>query len=104
VRIYVEMLPVTRRFVLLRLPASIRPLIAARLYATNGQIGLGATSPQPAPRRRSVTPFNDNGKVPWGELSGKEKVARTTQQSFNFGFIILGAILTVSIPTPLLIF
>jgi len=77
---------------LLSFPASIRPLVASRLYAT--QTGLGTTS---APRKRkAVTAFNDDGKVAWGQLSPMEKVARTTQQSFNFTLIIVGALLTVS--------
>ncbi|RDW91024.1 hypothetical protein BP5796_02189 [Coleophoma crateriformis] len=77
---------------LLSLPAAIRPMIAARMYAT--QTGLGTSNASPQPRRRTVTPFNDDGRVAWGDLSGKEKVARTTQQSFNFGMIILGTVLT----------
>jgi len=44
-----------------------------------------------------VTPFNDDGRVPWGQLSGGEKVARTTQQGFNFGLILIGAVLTGSV-------
>jgi import inner membrane translocase subunit TIM21 len=59
---------------------------------------LGATNPQPTKRRKGVTVLNDDGRVAWGELSGKEKVARTTQQTFNFSMIILGAVLTVRIP------
>jgi import inner membrane translocase subunit TIM21 len=79
---------------LLSLPPSLRPVIAARLYAT--QTGLGTTGTTPRPRRKAVTAFNDDGRVPWGDLSAGEKAARTTQQSFNFGLIILGAVLTVS--------
>lgn len=87
------MLSAARSPALAHLPASIRPLVMARLYAT--QTGLGASSAQPQTKRKTVTPFNDNGRVPWGLLSPAEKVARTTQQSFNFGFMIVGAILTV---------
>ncbi len=42
-----------------------------------------------------MTAFNDDGRVAWGDLSAREKAARTTQQTFNFGMIILGAVLTV---------
>lgn len=42
-----------------------------------------------------MTVLNDDGRVSWGNLSAGEKVARTTQQSFNFSMIILGAVLTV---------
>ena len=79
---------------LLKCPATLRPILAARFYAT--QTGLGTTSGTPGPRRKTVTPFNDDGRVAWGELSAGEKAARTTQQTFNFSFILLGAVLTVS--------
>ncbi|RFU74202.1 mitochondrial import inner membrane translocase subunit tim21 [Trichoderma arundinaceum] len=66
-------------------------LLFARNYAT--QTGLGTTS-APKPSRRRVTPFNDTGFVPWSELSATEKAARATQQSYNFGMIIVGLVLT----------
>jgi import inner membrane translocase subunit TIM21 len=80
---------------MLNCPASIRPLLAARFYAT--QTGLGTTG-SPRPRRKAVTAFNDDGRVAWGDLTAREKAARTAQQSFNFSFIIIGAILTVCLP------
>lgn len=82
----------SRTVPLLSFPASLRPILAARLYAT--QTGLGTTG-SPRPRRKAVTAFNDDGRVAWGDLSMGEKAARTTQQTFNFGMIILGAVLTV---------
>jgi import inner membrane translocase subunit TIM21 len=85
--------PISRAGPLLGLPASLRPLITARLYAT--QTGLGTAGTSSKPRRKAVTAFNDDGRVPWGDLSAGEKAARTTQQTFNLGFIILGAVLTV---------
>lgn len=75
------------------LPA-FRPLPAsspARLYATQNSLG---AAPAPGPRRRKVTAFNDDGFVPWNELSAGEKASRATQQSFNFGMIIAGVVLT----------
>ncbi|KAK0308970.1 mitochondrial import inner membrane translocase subunit tim21 [Friedmanniomyces endolithicus] len=48
----------------------------------------------PTPRRRSITVVNDTGQVPWKNLSLGEKAARTTQQSFNLGLILLGVGLT----------
>lgn len=87
------MLPIHRALPLLNLPASLRPLIAARLYAT--QTGLGTSNPQPTKKRKAVTVINDDGRVAWGDLSVKEKAARTTQQTFNFSLIILGAVMTV---------
>lgn len=61
---------------------------------------LFATQKGPAPRetpgvkRRSVTPFNDDGYVPWTELSAAEKTARATQQTFNLGLVLVGLALT----------
>lgn len=66
---------------------ALLPLAARRSYATPG----GSSS---ASKRRSVTPFNDDGHVPWTQLSGAEKTARAAQQSFNFGFILVGVGLT----------
>lgn len=39
--------------------------------------------------------MNDDGRVAWGQLSPMEKAARTTQQSFNLGLIVVGAVMTV---------
>lgn len=74
-------------------PRSLRTVPWSRLYAT--QHGLG-TGEAPGPKRRGVTPFNDDGYVPWTELSAGEKTARATQQTFNFGMVIVGLALTVS--------
>ncbi|PHH65276.1 hypothetical protein CDD81_2688 [Ophiocordyceps australis] len=63
-----------------------------RLYATH--TGLGTSSNTQGPKRRRVTPLNDDGHVPWSELSIVEKAARTTQQGFNFAFILVGLGLT----------
>ena len=70
----------------------LRASTIARSYATQNTQG-----PTPlGPRRRGVTPFNDDGYVPWKELSVPEKAARATQQSFNFGLVLVGLVLTVS--------
>lgn len=81
---------------LLKYPATIRVIAVQRLYAT--QTGLGTSNATPRPRRKAVTPFNDDGRVSWGDLTAGEKAARTTQQTFNFGMILLGAVLTVGGP------
>lgn len=65
-----------------------------RQYAT--QTSLGRTAPSDKPRHKPVTVFNDDGRVSWGDLSPMEKVARTTQQSFNMTLVVGGAALTVS--------
>lgn len=77
-------------------PATTRPFLLTRFYAT--QHGLGATAHGSSSRKRTVTPFNDDGFVPWSELSTSEKAARATQQSVNFGMIIVGFVLTASLP------
>jgi import inner membrane translocase subunit TIM21 len=87
--------------------APLRPSLAANLYARNTtrpsvsvfantyatQNGLGTTA-APGPKRRTVTAFNDDGFVPWNQLSGGEKAARATQQTFNFGLVMVGIVLT----------
>lgn len=71
--------------------AYLRPVLQ-RGYATQTGLGKG---PSPTPKRRSVTPFNDDGRVKWADLSIGEKAGRATQQSFNFGFILAGLGATV---------
>lgn len=68
----------------------LRPLLIHRSYATHRDLGKDSTTT----RRRAVTPFNDTGFVPWSELSTLEKASRATQQSFNFGIVIVGLALT----------
>ncbi|MCJ1445210.1 MAG: mitochondrial import inner membrane translocase subunit tim21 [Stictis urceolatum] len=45
-------------------------------------------------KRRQVTVANDDGRVAWSDLSTREKAARTTQQTFNFGLVIVGIVMT----------
>lgn len=78
----------------LLLSASIpRTAVLSRSYATHSDLG-GSSSTQSTPRRRRVGVLSDDGRYEWGELSGREKVARATQQSLNFVVIIAGAVLT----------
>lgn len=70
-----------------------------RLYATQTNLGNISPSSQPGGKRQAVTPFNDTGAVPWGQLSPAEKVARTAQQSFNFTLIAGGLVATVVVFT-----
>ncbi|KAK3687334.1 TIM21-domain-containing protein [Podospora appendiculata] len=66
-----------------------------RCYATqNTSTGSGSGSAPEAARRKAVTPFNDDGHVPWTKLSLPEKTARAAQQSFNFGLVVLGVVMT----------
>lgn len=48
-------------------------------------------------KRRAVTIANDTGRVPWQELSTGEKAARTAQQSFNLGVVLLGVGATAAV-------
>lgn len=73
-------------------PSTCAARLLSRSYATQNSLG---TTPTPGPRRRTVTPFNDDGRVAWKDLSAGEKTARATQQSFNFGLVIVGLVLTV---------
>lgn len=74
--------------------SQVAPLILQRSYATQNSLGSAAAAAS-GPKRRTVTPFNDDGHVPWADLSAGEKTARAAQQSFNFGLIIVGIVLTV---------
>ncbi|KAH1498542.1 mitochondrial import inner membrane translocase subunit tim21 [Aspergillus fumigatus] len=78
---------------LLLRPAFPRMTTLTRFYATQSDLGGGSGS-KATPRRRNVTVISDDGRYEWGELSGREKVARATQQSLNFLVIVAGAVLT----------
>lgn len=71
---------------------ALRPALIPRHHQLRGYATHHET------RRRAVTPFNDDGHVPWTELSAGEKTARAAQQTFNFGMVILGVALTVCRP------
>ncbi len=63
---------------------------AMRAYATQSTLGQGAKT-----SRKQITVISDDGRVQWKDLSIREKAARTTQQSFNFGVILVGLLMTV---------
>ncbi|KAI9375329.1 TIM21-domain-containing protein [Aspergillus egyptiacus] len=79
--------PSLRRSLLL--PHPLLPRVSYNTYATHRDLG-----GEPAPRRRNVSVFSDDGRYTWSELSGTEKVARATQQSINFAVVLAGAVLT----------
>ena len=60
-----------------------------RLYSS---IGVGHT---PKASRKQVTVTTDDGRVHWQDLTVREKAARTTQQTFNFGIVLAGFFGTV---------
>jgi len=66
-----------------------RPFFVLRRFATTHQAPSASEN-----RRRSVTPFNDDGHVPWTNLSAGEKTGRAVQQTFNFGMVIVGLVMT----------
>ncbi|KAJ5673744.1 L-galactonate dehydratase [Penicillium macrosclerotiorum] len=66
-------------------PRSLPRSEIARLYATQ----TGARS-----KRKNITVLSDDGRYEWSELTGREKVSRATQQSFNFVVVLAGAALT----------
>ncbi|KAB8270672.1 hypothetical protein BDV24DRAFT_88300 [Aspergillus arachidicola] len=78
---------------LLLRPGFPRTVELTRCYATHSDLG-GGSGPSSTSKRRNVTVLSDDGRYEWGELTGREKVARATQQSFNFVIILAGAALT----------
>lgn len=62
-----------------------------RNYATQSSLGGNGSGPT----RKQISVMSDDGRYKWSELSGKEKVARATQQSFNFVIVIVGVVMTV---------
>lgn len=86
-------------------PAAVRQatITASRAPTTASAILVSSrrqyATTQETSKRRSVTPFNDNGHVPWTRLSAGEKAGRAVQQTFNFGLVILGVVLTVRFPS-----
>ena len=71
-------------------PWSLPPF---RPYATS--CSFGDTKACPSCSRKQVTIRNDDGRVQWDDLTVREKAARTTQQTFNFGVVLLGLSMTV---------
>lgn len=61
-----------------------------RREATQNSLGSGS-----GPSRKQITIANDDGRVKWGQLSTREKLARTTQKSFHTGIILTGVVMTV---------
>ncbi len=69
------------------------PIAIHRHYATSKTL----TGTNESSSRKQVTIGNDDGRVPWGQLSTGEKAARTTQQTFNFGVVLAGAVGLVAV-------
>lgn len=82
--------------------AGFRPAIAPAA-PLNARLATQSSIPNapPTPKRRSVTVVNDTGRVPWESLSLGEKAARTTQQTFNLGLVLVGIAATAGVFTVL---
>lgn len=85
---------------------TLTPFTVVQLRCHNASSSSSTSSSLPkdaasSSRRRAVTIVNDTGAVPWKELSLGEKAARTTQQSFNLGIVLLGVGLTGAVATVL---
>ncbi|KAH8690767.1 TIM21-domain-containing protein [Talaromyces proteolyticus] len=70
-----------------------------RSYATQSSLGGNGASSSSGPTRKQISVMTDDGRYRWGELSGGEKVARATQQSFNFLIVALGVVMTGGVIT-----
>lgn len=79
----------SRPLQLLRSISNPPHVLTGRIYVFNYHLGPSRLRP----KRRLVTLLNDNGSVPWNDLSRKEKVVRGARQTFNFGLIVCGATL-----------
>ncbi|KOS17776.1 Mitochondrial import inner membrane translocase subunit TIM21 [Escovopsis weberi] len=88
----VKMRPAAR--LVLARPARCLRLPPRAHYATDRSETVRVAASSSGAKRRSVTPFNDSGFVPWNELSAAEKAGRATQQTFNFGMVVAGLVLT----------
>ncbi|USW54851.1 Putative mitochondrial import inner membrane translocase subunit Tim21, tim21 IMS domain superfamily [Septoria linicola] len=94
-------LPVSRQLPSLSALQLTGPVSRNHSYQTRNATTSSLPKDAAASRRRSVTVVNDTGAVPWKDLSVGEKAARTTQQSFNFGIVLLGIGLTGAVATVL---
>ena len=68
----------------------VRRCVSLRAYATHNTVGGTSGS-----SRKQVTVVNDDGRINWGDLSMREKAARTTQKTFHLGVILTGLVMTV---------
>jgi import inner membrane translocase subunit TIM21 len=83
--------------------AGFRPAIttAAPINARLATTQSSAPNSPPVSKRKSITVVNDTGRIPWQDLSIGEKAARTTQQTFNLGLVLVGLAATGAVFTVL---
>lgn len=84
-----------------RLPASRLALHPARACTQFRTATSSSTTSASGPTRRQVTVTTDTGRIPWSELSWRERGARTTQQSANLLVVIIGVVMTGGVATVL---
>lgn len=72
-------------------PRSTVRVVFSRSFTAQRSLKANSTS---STSRKHVTVVNDDGRVRWGELSAREKAARTTQQGINLVVVIAGVALT----------
>lgn len=77
--------------------ALARSLQSRPHYRTATTSSKETQSPPPPPPRRAVTVTTDTGRIPWSELSYRERGARTTQQAVNFGVLVLAMTMTAGV-------
>ena len=78
-------------------PRSTIRVVFSRSFTAQRSLKANSTS---STSRKHVTVVNDDGRVRWGELSAREKAARTTQQGINLVVVIAGVALTVCFTSP----
>jgi len=78
-------------------PRSTVQVVFSRSFTAQRSLKANSTS---STSRKHVTIVNDDGRVRWGELSAREKAARTTQQGINLVVVIAGVALTVCFTSP----
>ncbi|KAH0544269.1 hypothetical protein FGG08_001532 [Glutinoglossum americanum] len=74
--------------------ARVSTFVPTRRYTTQNNTGKSRGS-----TRKQITVASDDGRVRWGELSAREKAARTTQQTFNFMTVLVGLVMTGGVIT-----
>lgn len=76
-----------------RSPPRLYTLISPRIFGSKFYSEIASCKKT----RDPITIKNDNGRIPWQELSLKERVARSSKQTFNLSIIVLGATLSAAV-------
>ncbi|MCJ1410947.1 mitochondrial import inner membrane translocase subunit tim21 [Ptychographa xylographoides] len=82
---------VTWQLCSLRSPHAGRAIFSAPSHAYTSQSSVRGAA---TAKRKQVTVVNDDGRVTWGDLSAREKAARTTQKTFHLGIVLTGLVMT----------